>query len=79
MSDDKSQVKWYFKTYGLVVAFLCVGPFMLPLVWFNPNFSTRKKIIITAIIIAISYILWLMLKYSLNFFDSSYQQLLQQM
>ena len=49
--------KWYFKTHVLVIAFLCVGPFALPLVWLNPGFNKRNKTIISAIIIVVSYLL----------------------
>ena len=41
--ERKTQVKWYLKPYGLIIAFLCVGPFMLPLVWSQPNYSQKKK------------------------------------
>ena len=52
------QVKtpWYAKTSILVLAFLTVGPFALPLVWFNPAFSQRKKIILTVIVLVLTYI-----------------------
>ena len=49
--------KWYFKTYAIVIAFLCVGPLSLPLVWFNPRFDLKKKTIISLIIIVLSYFL----------------------
>ena len=49
--------KWYFSTSTIVVGFLCVGPLVLPLVWFNPRYSLQKKIIISIIIGIISYFL----------------------
>ncbi|MBU0547734.1 MAG: hypothetical protein KJ710_07255 [Candidatus Omnitrophica bacterium] len=55
--DNKQQKKWYFRTWALVVSFFSVGPFMLPLVWANPNFSRKTKIIISAVIIILSYML----------------------
>ena len=48
---------WYAKTATLVISFLTVGPFALPLVWFNPVYSRRKKIIVTVIVLAITYAL----------------------
>lgn len=48
---------WYGKTVTLVISFLTVGPFALPLVWFHPVFSRRKKIIITVIVLALTYVL----------------------
>jgi uncharacterized protein (DUF983 family) len=61
-------VKWYFKTPMLVIAFFCVGPFMLPLVWFNPRFSKGTKLIVSVIAIIISYYLWI-------FFVRSFQSI----
>jgi hypothetical protein len=55
--EKRPQIKWYFRTPSLVIAFLCVGPFALPLLWFNPRFSMRSKIIISVIIIILSYYL----------------------
>jgi len=49
--------KWYFKNYILVIGFLCIGPFILPLAWINPRFSLRTKSLITILIIAVTYIL----------------------
>ncbi len=67
MLEDKSQKnKWYFKTYWIVIAFLSVGPLALPLVWFNPRFSQKKKIILTIIIIILSCYLGFLLTNSLR-------------
>lgn len=55
--DNQNKPKWYFKTFSLVVSFLCVGPFMLPLVWTNPRFNKKTRIIITVIVAVITYIL----------------------
>lgn len=56
--------KWYFRGGSIFVGFLFVGPLILPLVWFNPEYSTTKKITVTAIIILITYWLLKMLTYS---------------
>ncbi len=73
--DNKNQGKWYLKTWALVVSFLSVGPFMLPLVWVNPNFSKLKKIIISAVIIILSYLLASVFIKSLQSLGSYYQLL----
>jgi hypothetical protein len=72
-----SQVKdkWYFKTPWLVVAFLCVGPFALPLLWFNPRFSKRNKIIISVLVIILSYYLYIAFVNSLKTIANYYQQI----
>ena len=48
---------WYTKTAVVFVAFLCVGPFAIPLVWANKQYSLNKKIILTAIMLVLSAIL----------------------
>ena len=49
-----SSIPWYAKTATLVISFLTVGPFALPLVWFHPVYSRRKKIIVTVIVLALT-------------------------
>ena len=51
---DKERSYWYFKTTFLVIAFLCVGPVALPLLWINPRYSKERKIIITIIVLILS-------------------------
>jgi hypothetical protein len=48
---------WYGKTAVLIVSFLTVGPFALPLVWFNPTYRRRTKIIVTVIVLALTGVL----------------------
>ena len=49
--------KWFLRPMTLVLAFLTVGPFALPLVWLNPRFSREKKITISVIVIVVSVFL----------------------
>jgi predicted nucleic acid-binding Zn ribbon protein len=72
--DKKPQIKWYLKPYFLIVSFLCVGPLMLPLVWINPVLSRKKKIIITILIIAVSYYLGILFANSVKTLNSYYRQ-----
>ncbi|VAX35199.1 hypothetical protein MNBD_UNCLBAC01-2005 [hydrothermal vent metagenome] len=46
--------KWYFRTRTLIVGFFLIGPFVLPLVWFNKKYTFIQKIVISAIILVIS-------------------------
>jgi hypothetical protein len=48
---------WYGKPMVLIISFLTVGPLALPLVWLNPTYSRRKKIIITIIVSILTVIL----------------------
>jgi len=51
---------WYFKTSTLVWGFIVLGPlipFLLPLVWCNPRYKIQVKVIITVIIVIITWFL----------------------
>jgi len=52
--SGKSKTKWYFSTTNIVIAFLFIGPFALPLVWFHPRYKKASKIIITVIVGAVT-------------------------
>jgi predicted nucleic acid-binding Zn ribbon protein len=75
--NKKPQDKWYFKTSVLIAAFLCLGPFALPLLWFNPRFSNRKKIIISVMVIVLSYYLGITFVNSVKSLNKYYQQMYQ--
>ncbi len=74
----KPQNKWYFKPYWLIIAFLCVGPLALPLLWLNPGISRRKKIVISIIIIILSYFLGILVSNALKSITEYYQLIIQQ-
>ena len=48
---------WYFRTTFIVIAFCCVGPLALPLIWWRPNTTRTWKIVVTVGILMVS---WLM-------------------
>jgi hypothetical protein len=54
LQPEAPKTPWYAKTVTLVISFLTVGPFALLLVWFNPVYSRRKKIIVTVIVLAVT-------------------------
>jgi len=72
--ENQAPDKWYFRNTSLVVGFLVVGPFILPLVWANPHFSKQKKIIISSIVILLSCLLFIFSIGSLKSLVSFYQQ-----
>ncbi len=73
--DKKPKEKWYLRPQTLIVAFLCVGPLALPLVWINHRFNLKNKIIISAIIIILSYILGVMFVTSIKNIVEYYKQI----
>ncbi|HNX82072.1 MAG TPA: zinc ribbon domain-containing protein [Candidatus Omnitrophota bacterium] len=77
MLSLKTQEKWYFRTSAVVVAFLCVGPFALPLVWFHPRMSRRNKIVVSIVVIVLSYFLAISFVRSLQSIYRYYQPIFQ--
>ncbi len=51
------QLPWYFKTAFIVLTFVTVPPFALPLVWLHPKWHPVAKVVIT---LAILGTCWLM-------------------
>lgn len=73
--NKKEKHAWFFTNSTLIVAFLCVGPFMLPLLWFNPRFSRRNKILFSIAIILLTILLYAGMRQSLKSINCYYSQL----
>ena len=71
--EKKEKGKWYLKTPMLIIAFLCLGPLALPFLWLNPRFSRNKKLVITVIVIILSYYLGVVTINSLRSISKYYQ------
>lgn len=56
-NDSSRDLPWYFRTGSVIFSILTVGPFALPLVWAHPKYSLTKKIVITVIVLGITYYL----------------------
>lgn len=54
----KAQGPWYFSTPFIVFMVISVWPLSLPLVWLNPRYSLRTKIITTIIVLVMTYYLY---------------------
>lgn len=63
----KPKEKWYFRNYTLIVGLLMLGPFVLPLVWLNPRFDKKLKIIISVVVTVVGFF---MIKASINTVNS---------
>lgn len=74
--NKKPKEKWCFSSYWLVIGFLCVGPLVLILLWLNPRFSNRNKIIISVAVVIVSYLFGVLLINSLQNLIQYYQQIL---
>lgn len=63
---------WYFASGTLVMALFMIGPLALPLVWFNPKYSMKKKIVLTVVVLFFSWMLLRMFVHSLNMLKQLY-------
>ena len=73
--QGETKVKWYFST-SFIIAMICfIGPFALPLVWLHPRYSLLKKIVITVIVLILSYILWKALVSALTSIEQYYKMI----
>ena len=77
MAGEEKKDKKYFKTGFIIMTILVIGPFGLPLVWFNPKYSRNIKILITLAVAAITYVMSVALVGSINSLNNYYQQLNQ--
>jgi len=66
---------WKFKKSTIIVAFLTVGPFALPLIWYHPKMSFNKKVITTLIILLITYVLCIIMWWCIQNILEYYSQL----
>lgn len=58
-TPSAAHVPWYFSTSILVIAILSLGPLALPLVWLNPRYKSLTKVLITAAVLVLTYVLYL--------------------
>ena len=58
LSFAEKKIPWYFRTSLIIIAVCCVGPFALPLIWFNPRMSLKWKIGLSIVIIVLSWLLF---------------------
>ena len=72
---EKTPGKWYFKKHVIILAFLCVGPIALPLVWMHPSYSRTVKITVTVIVLVISAVLALSLVESVKYISGYYSEI----
>jgi len=77
MPEENQKIKWYYTGPGLVVAFLCVGPVALIFLWLSPRFNNKIKIIVSIVILILSYYLWILSVNSFKSFNARYQELMQ--
>ncbi len=73
---EREKPIWYFKTSTIVMGFLFLGPFILPLIWMNPRYSPAKKITFTLIVLMLSWWFLKMLIVSVQNIKQAYEMVL---
>ena len=54
----EEKIPWYYGKSFIIIAFLCVGPLALPLIWLRPQTRLGWKIGLTIGILILSWILF---------------------
>lgn len=54
----EEQLQWYFRKSIIIIAFCCVGPLALPLIWWRPQTALAWKIGLTIGILVLSWIFY---------------------
>ncbi len=49
---------WYYRKAFIVIAICSVGPFALPLIWFRPKTSLANKIILTFLVLILTWVFY---------------------
>jgi hypothetical protein len=68
---------WYFRTSSIVIAFLCVGPFALPMIWWHPRLKAVWKIVLTIAILASTWFAIVATRKALVLIKQNLQQMQQ--
>jgi uncharacterized membrane protein YvbJ len=76
MLEKREPQKWLYRTSTLITAFLFIGPLALPLVWINPRLSRKVKIIISVIVIILTYFIGILVADSLKSLKEYYKGIL---
>ncbi len=64
---------WYFRTSTAVMVILCLAALGLPLVWFNPYYTRKTKIVATVIVLAVTYAIWIATAQALHSLQEYYK------
>ena len=71
----KPKVKIIDSLWAFLVATACLGPLALPLLWRNPRYSVRTKIIGS---VAVLLFTWFLIKFAADFLNNLLEKLQEQ-
>lgn len=63
---DASMRPWYFRDGTVVMVLLTLMALGLPLVWVNPHYSRRNKLVISVVVIVMTWIISVVVGKALN-------------
>jgi len=69
----EKKIHWYFRKSFIVIAVCCVGPLALPLIWWRPQTTWAWKIVLTIVILVLSWLLFQTTLKSLETFKEYYR------
>ena len=64
---------WYFRNSTVVTAILCLTALALPLVWFNPHYTRKTKIVVTLVVGAATYAMWVVTAQAMHSLQAYYK------
>ena len=71
----KKKVPWYCSTSSMVLVFCVFPPLTIPLIWLNPEFKKSTKIILTIVMLTITWFLVKAFVVALGFLKQYYELL----
>lgn len=69
----EEKVAWYFSKSVIIITFLCVGPLVLPLIWWRPQTPRAWKIGLTIGILILSWIFYQVMVESIHHIREYYR------
>jgi hypothetical protein len=70
-----NRLPWYFRGLFVVFAVLSVGPLALPLVWWHPRLSAVWKVLLTVIVVIVTWFAVLATAKAWQVFKENYRQM----
>jgi len=72
---NDQKMPWLYRTSTIVIAVCCVGPLALPLLWLRPETTLVRKLVWSAVILAVSWIMILVTIRSMETIKEYYELL----
>ena len=75
VNQQKPKEKFIYSTGGIILSLCTIGPFALPLVWTHPKYTNTKKIVITVIVLVLTYFACVTVYHSICIIIKLYKQI----